>query len=71
VYLSNPSLRCELCAPIKADDQEMGRMVETAIFSQWFHQEDRNLFYGRWQKGEVDIVSLGQDNKVHWAVEAK
>ena len=52
-------------------DQEMGRMVETAIFSQWFHQEDRNLFYGRWQKGEVDIVSLGQDNKVHWAVEAK
>jgi hypothetical protein len=46
-------------------------MVETAIFSQWFHQEDRNLFYGRWQKGEVDIVSLGQDNKVHWAVEAK
>jgi len=71
VYLSNPSLRCALFAPIQADDPEISRLVETAIFSQWFHQEDRNLFYGRWKKGEVDIVYLGQENKIYWAVEAK
>jgi len=50
----------------------MGRLVETAIFSQWFHDEKLNFFYGRWQKGEVDIVSLDpRENEVAWAVEAK
>ena len=62
---------CALFAPIQPDDSGMGRLVETAIFSQWFHKDDMNLYYGRWKKGEVDIVSLSPDNKVSWSVEAK
>ena len=65
VYLSNPSIRCALFSPIKADDDAMGRLVETAIFSQWFHDDKLNLYYGRWNKGEVDIVNLDpRDNEV-------
>ncbi len=71
VYLSNPSIRCALFSPIQAEDSAMGRLVETAIFSQWFHGGKMDLFYGRWQKGEVDLVSLGPGNNVLWAVEVK
>jgi hypothetical protein len=48
----------------------MGHLVETAIFAQWFHAEIP-IYYARWSKGEVDIVGLGGERDVHWAVEAK
>lgn len=70
VYLTNPSIRTALFSPITQDDPAMGSMVETAIFSQWFHQ-DSPLHYARWRGGEVDIVALKHDQKAAWAVEAK
>lgn len=70
VYLTNPSIRSALFSTVKADDNAMGPLVETAIFAQWFHSSD-NLHYARWQKGEVDIVMLNKNHKVDWAVEAK
>lgn len=76
VYLTNPSLRTALFSPIEETDQEMGNMVETAIFSQWLHRDNMDLKYARWKmgrsEGEVDMVSL--DNKLfkpQWCVEIK
>lgn len=75
VYLTNPSLRAALFSPIKPEDERMGSVAETGIFSQWFHSDVR-LHYARWKngqnQGEVDIVNL--DNAKHnprWAVEVK
>jgi predicted AAA+ superfamily ATPase len=70
VYLTNPSIRAALFAPVTAGDDAMGSLVETAIFSHWFHAET-TLYYARWRRGEVDIVSLNEDQKASWAVEAK
>ena len=71
VYLTNPSMRAALFAPLKnVDDDALPSMVETAVFSQWFHI-DANLYYARWQDGEVDVVYLGSDQKPGWAVEVK
>lgn len=76
VYLTNPSLRTALFSPIVETDNEIGNMVETAIFSQWMHRENLNLKYARWKmgrsEGEVDIVLL--DNKLfkpQWCAEIK
>jgi predicted AAA+ superfamily ATPase len=77
VYLTNPSIRAALFTPIDSEDPCMGMVVETAIFSQWFHRPDTNLFYARWHKiksnsGEIDIVRLNKDNyRPTWAVEVK
>ena len=47
-------------------------MVETAIFSQWFHRYWHTPYYARWKSGEVDIVGLTSDElKPAWAVEIK
>ncbi len=71
VYLTNPSMRAALFSPSKPDDSTMGALTETAVFSQWFHSEV-TLYYGRWNEGEIDIVSLQQDTqKAFWAVEVK
>jgi len=63
VYLTNPSMRAALFAPLKDDDDAMGFMAETAIFSQWFHSEQHgNIHYARWKSGrhdrEVDLVRI-------------
>jgi hypothetical protein len=71
VYLTNPSIRSALFAPVKANDNEvMGHLAETGIFSQWFHHP-RERHYARWHDGEVDIVGLSNRQKVLWAVEVK
>lgn len=70
VYLTNPSMRAALFSPVDAENDAMGALVETAIFSQWIHAEER-LFYARWRRGEVDIINLSADQEVLWAVEAK
>jgi len=72
IYLTNPSLRSALFSPIKSDADLMGNMVETAIYSQWFHRHWHTPFYSRWNKGEVDIVGIKKDTlKPLWAVEIK
>jgi predicted AAA+ superfamily ATPase len=71
VYLTNPSMRSALFAPLKSDDEAMGNLVETAIFAQWFHSPDTRLHYARWNDGEVDIISLRDNMKPSWAVEVK
>ena len=68
-------MRAALFSPMSADDIGIGRLAETAIFSQWFHS-DATLHYARWDKGsdkgEVDILSLaGDTQKPNWAVEVK
>ncbi len=72
IYLTNPSLRSALFSPINSDSEVMGNMVETAIFSQWFHRYWHTPYYARWKSGEVDIVGLSSEKlKPAWAVEIK
>lgn len=72
IYLTNPSLRTALFSPIGKDDDFIGNMVETAIFSQWGHNTGFKPYYARWKDGEVDIVSLSAEKqKPLWAVEIK
>ncbi len=72
IYLTNPSLRSALFSPINSNSEVMGNMVETAIYSQWFHRYWYTPYYARWKGGEVDIVGLTSDNlKPSWAVEIK
>jgi len=70
VYLTNPSMRSALFAPVESDDDAMGDLAETGIFSQWFHSERVPLHYARWKGGEVDIVSM-DGLTPSWAVEVK
>lgn len=77
VYLTNPSMRSALFAPVGADDEAMGNLAETAIFSQWFHSEEvRHLHYARWKSGrtdlEVDLVKVDPATlRPVWAYEIK
>jgi len=72
VYLTNPSMRSALFTPVGPDDENVGSLVETAIYSQWFHADETKLHYARWSSGEVDIVNVqGKDQRVGWAVEVK
>jgi len=70
VYLTNPSIRAALFTPAHIDDDTLGHLAETGIFSQWFHQPHR-LHYARWRDGEVDLVWLDEKQKPAWAVEVK
>lgn len=74
VYLTNPSMHSALFGPISDSNGATGKLVETAIFSQWFHDPgiSENIYYARWKRGEVDIVSC--DKKAQnalWVVEVK
>ncbi len=76
VYLTNPSLRTALFSPIKSTDNEIGSLVETAIFAQWMHRSKIRLHYAKWRigqkEGEVDMVNLSDSNlKPAWALEIK
>lgn len=72
IYLTNPSLRSALFSPIEKNDDFIGNMVETAIFSQWNHNSNFTPYYARWQGGEVDIIRLSTNKqKPLWAVEIK
>jgi hypothetical protein len=76
IYLTNPSLRCALFVPINEHDNEIGDMVETAVFAQWFPRNATEIRYANWrigkQQGEVDVVGLHIANqKPTWAVEIK
>ena len=76
-YLTNPSMRAALFAPLTEDDEAMGNMAETAIFSQWFHSKELgNIHYARWRSGrqdrEVDLVRVDPASlRPAWAYEIK
>jgi predicted AAA+ superfamily ATPase len=71
VYLTNPSMRSALFSPLGPDDDDIGNLVETAVFAQWFHNPGFHLYYARWHDGEVDIVQLDGSANPLWAVEVK
>lgn len=74
LYLNNPSMRAALFAPVDKDDSQLiGKLTESAIFSQWQHSANfRKLKYARWRnEGEVDIVYLHTDGKPLWIGEIK
>jgi predicted AAA+ superfamily ATPase len=77
IYLTNPSLRCALFQPINEYDEEIGDMVETAVFAQWIPRKGLSIRYANWRvgkklQGEVDIVGLNvAKQKPDWAVELK
>lgn len=76
IYLTNPSLRCALFEPLSEQSPEIGDMVETAIYAQWFPRQNAELRYANWrqgrQQGEVDLVGLDiSRQKPYWAVEIK
>lgn len=77
VYLTNPSMRAALFGPVEPDDDAMGQLAETAIFSQWFHSDTlRNIHYARWKKGrrylEVDLAHVDPATmQPTWAYEVK
>ena len=76
IYLTNPSLRCALFQPINEHNDEIGNMVETAVYAQWFPRQGVSLRYANWKigkrQGEVDIVGLNiARQKPAWAVEIK
>jgi hypothetical protein len=70
VYLTNPSMRAALFTPVDADDPAIGHLAETAVFGHW-PRRDGALHYARWKTGEVDLVALGPDQRLAWALEVK
>jgi hypothetical protein len=72
LYLTNPSMRSALFSPLSAIDDQMGNMVETAIYAQWMHRDWFTPYYARWNNGEVDMIGLDEKNfKPNWALEVK
>jgi len=78
VYLTNPSIRAALFGIVRPEDPALGRLVETAIWSQWLHSTETiaALHYARWREGrtdyEVDLVGLAASTqKPRFAVEIK
>jgi predicted AAA+ superfamily ATPase len=70
VHLTNPSMRAALFAPVDADDEAVGPLVETAIASQWLPGGSA-IHYARWADGEVDIVRLDGSQRPDVALEVK
>ncbi len=76
IFLTNPSLRTALFSPVTPIDDEVGNIVETAIYAQWMHRENVLLHYANWKMrrkaGEVDMILLDNGNlKPRWALEIK
>ena len=73
VYLTNPSIRAALFGPLESDNEAMGHIVETAYLAHIAASiVSGSYFYARWQRGEVDLVSLRRsDGSVEYATEIK
>jgi len=72
VYLTNPSMRAALFGQLEMNSEAMGAMTETAVFSQWQHSKMIELYYARWNTGEIDIVHLDRAHQSpSWIVEVK
>ncbi len=71
-YLTVPSLRTALFAPLPAEDDGFGHVNETGVLAQWPPAGDADLAYAAWPAGEVDLI--GRDpltQRAAWAVEVK
>lgn len=71
IYLTNPSIRCALFAPISPIDENFGQMVETAIVAQYLHLNVALLHFAAWTGGEVDIVLVNKFQKPALVLEVK
>ncbi|MGM9799524.1 MAG: ATP-binding protein [Muribaculaceae bacterium] len=77
IYLTNPSLRCALFQPILENDEEIGDLVETAVYAQWIPRQGADISFANWKlnkktQGEVDIVGIDlARQKPKWGVEIK
>lgn len=73
VYLTNPTMRAALFGPVDEHHEAVGNLVESAVFSQWLHNAAfvDSLYYSRWKRGEVDLVSLDAHQRPRFAVEVK
>jgi len=71
IYLTNPSLRCALFAPITTSDSQFGQMVETAIVAQYLHIGNAPLHFAAWPGGEVDLIYVTKMQKPAWVCEVK
>ena len=65
IYLTNPSLRCALFQPINVTDEEIGDLVETAVYAQWIPRQGVDISFANWrlnkkEQGEVDIVGIDE-----------
>jgi len=71
IYLTNSSLRAALFAPIENEkDHSIGSVVETAVYSQFFHGPGEHHYY-RDKKGEIDLIGLDTELKPINIVEIK
>lgn len=72
VYLTNSAMHTGLFGSKMPDDADFGRLVETALFAQRFH-EDARLNYARWGTDdcEVDLIESSQSLKPLAALEIK
>lgn len=76
VYLTNPSMYPALFGKI-SENNDIGNIVETAIFSQHFHSTYflKHLYYARWktnqQEREVDLVLVDAHYKPNILLEIK
>ena len=82
IFLTNPSMRAALFSPLAESSDGFGHLVETAIFSQWFHSLGmESLHYARWKRtgkskangdhGEIDLVNLENNMQPSWVIEIK
>lgn len=69
VYLTNSAMRTALFSTVEGNDPALPLLVENAVFSQFFH-ENCDLFYSRWDGGEVDLVAMNS-GMLHRVVEIK
>ena len=72
VYLTVPSLRTALFAPLPSERDEFGHINETGVIAQWAPAGDDDLAYASWAGGEVDLTGREPlSQKPAWAVELK
>lgn len=63
--------------PIRVTDEEIGDLVETAVYAQWIPRQGVDISFANWrlskkEQGEVDIVGIDMARqKPQWGVEIK
>ena len=73
VYLRNASMYPALFGAVDKNDKAvLGRLVETAVFSHFFHvAEYFNPYYASWKNGEIDLIIMDVLGKPLQAIEIK
>lgn len=72
VYLTNPCLRAALFGPVDSDPDDLGLLVETMIFSNYFQSGDvDSIYYARWDNAEIDFIGTALGSIPTFAVECK